>query len=408
MKYKFLLIIVCIFYRQSLAADILPNDADVKSAILSSPQINAAVARQNSLSSRADAIASGPAEFTVKGSSQRRNVSDITSANYKEHSIALERPIRYWGKWRADSSLSDATKSFAKIEYSDALHETSRDLLSNWFSYLKAYQTRVVSERNINLGNRLSKITQTRYRVGEISKLDAQLVDAEKSRLNAIGEIAKAQENSSASLMKTRYPMINLDVNINIADIPIYLGSQDVVRQHYVEKSHELNMMKLDAERFKLNAKRVSLDRIPDPTIGIYNSRERGGAEVINGISISIPIPSGARFSNADAAYSDAEFARQRVILTEQKVSSEFDNLWQQVISRRLAAEALKDSAKNQNEAAIKAEKAYVLGEGTISDLIMARKTANETQLYADMMTLDALEAYYRLKLDMHEMWDFD
>ena len=66
------------------------------------------------------------------------------------------------------------------------------------------------------------------------------------------------------------------------------------------------------------------------------------------------------------------------------------------------------EAANIQNKAAVAAEKAYVLGEGSISDLIAARKAANENQLAADLMRLDALETYYRVKLDLHQIWDFD
>ena len=100
--------------------------------------------------------------------------------------------------------------------------------------------------------------------------------------------------------------------------------------------------------------------------------------------------------------------ARQRVLETEQRISVEFERLWSQMTSRKVAAETLLDSAKSQNDAAQAAEKAYVLGEGTISDLIAARKAANENQLSADLMRLDALESYYRMRLDLHEIWDFD
>jgi len=181
-----------------------------------------------------------------------------------------------------------------------------------------------------------------------------------------------------------------------------------LLRQQFLERSHELKLVKSDADRFDLQAKRSGLDRFPDPTVGLYTANEFGGAERINGVSLSFPISGSARFSNASAAASEAEMARQRIIETEQRISVEFERLWSQMMSRKVAAETLLDSAKSQNDAAQAAEKAYVLGEGTISDLIAARKAANENQLSADLMRLDALESYYRMRLDLHEIWDFD
>ena len=77
-------------------------------------------------------------------------------------------------------------------------------------------------------------------------------------------------------------------------------------------------------------------------------------------------------------------------------------------VSKKAAAASLVESAKIQSKAAQAAEKAYVLGEGSMYDLIAARKAANENQLAADLMRLEALEAYYRIRLDLHQIWDFD
>ena len=52
--------------------------------------------------------------------------------------------------------------------------------------------------------------------------------------------------------------------------------------------------------------------------------------------------------------------------------------------------------------------RAYQLGEGTLNDLLAARRLANEAQLAARLTQLDALELRYRLLLDAHKIWDLD
>lgn len=391
------------------ATNLLPSDDQVKNALYSSPKIGAADARKSSLNYRADAIASGSQEFIVRASRQNRNVTNMPIAtNYQEYWAGIERPIRFWGKGGVDEKISDATKSFAGIEFADTLHETSKDLLATWFSYLKALQSRIVAEKNSHLGDQISRIAQVRYRVGDVARLDAQLATAEWGRLKAFLEIAKANENSSGEAVTQRYLGIALIKNFKWDAIPNLQTRKELLRQQFLERSHELMLAKSDADRFDLQAKRSGLERFPDPTIGLYTANEFGGAERINGVSLSFPISGSARFSNASASVSEAEIARQRVIETEQRISVEFERLWSQIMSRKVAAETLLDSAKSQNDAAQAAEKAYVLGEGTISDLIAARKAANENQLSADLMRLDALESYYRMRLDLHEIWDFD
>jgi len=52
--------------------------------------------------------------------------------------------------------------------------------------------------------------------------------------------------------------------------------------------------------------------------------------------------------------------------------------------------------------------RAYQLGEGSQNDLLAARRLANEAQLSARLLQLDALELHYRLRLDAHQLWDLD
>ena len=52
--------------------------------------------------------------------------------------------------------------------------------------------------------------------------------------------------------------------------------------------------------------------------------------------------------------------------------------------------------------------RAYQLGEGNLNDLLTARRLANEAQLAARLLQLEALELRYRLLLDAHQLWDFD
>ena len=54
------------------------------------------------------------------------------------------------------------------------------------------------------------------------------------------------------------------------------------------------------------------------------------------------------------------------------------------------------------------AARAYQLGEGTLPELLAARRLANEAELAARTQQLDTLELRYRLLLDTHRLWDMD
>jgi len=403
------LLILILISTSSYSYELLPSNDEVRAALMASPKVVGAESRRNSLNYRADSIATGPEEFVVRGNKQARKVTnDAVPGTYQEFSAGIERPIRMWGKAGVDDNIAAATRTYAGNEYKDTLHEASKELLANWFAYLKAFQTRLISERNSQLGDQLSRVTQFRYKVGDVARLDSQLASAEQGRLKAMLDLAKANEQSSIANFTQKYPSIKLLKQINWPGIPVIEAKRDALKEQYLERNHELQLVKSDSETSTLRAKRAELDKLPDPTFGIYTANEFGGAERIYGLTVSFPIPSGARSSNAKAASAEATSSQYRVVDTERKVSIEFDQLWTQMMSKKSAAETLVESSKIQNKAAQAAEKAYLHGEGTIYDLITARKAANENQLAADLMRLEALEAYFRIKLDLHQIWDFD
>lgn len=409
MKKLSLCLALALISSQALSYELLPNKDEVRDSLVSSPKVIGAESRRESLNYKADSIATGPEEFVLRGNSQRRNVTaDAIPGTYQEFSGGIERPIRMWGKAGVDETIASATRSYANNEYNDTLHEASKELLSGWFNYLKALQTRIVAEKNSQLGDQIARTTQFRHKVGDVARLDSQLALAEQGRLKAMLEMAKANEQSSATAFTQKYPKIKLTKQISWPAIPSMDAKREMLKQTYLERNHELKLVKSDSETSSLKAKRADLDKIPDPTVGIYAANEFGGSEKIYGLTVSFPIPSGSRSSNAKSASAEAITARYKAIDTERKVSIEFDQLWSQMLSRKSAAESLVEAATIQNKAALAAEKAYVLGEGSISDLIAARKAANENQLAADLMRLDALETYYRVRLDLHQMWDFD
>lgn len=389
--------------------ELLPSNDEARAALMTSPKVIGADSRRNSLNYKADSIATGPEEFVIRGNKQSRNVTnDAVPGLYQEYSGGIERPFRMWGKAGVDENIASATRAYASNEYNDTLHETSKELLASWFNYLKAVQSRAIAENNSQLGNQISRITQVRYKVGDVARLDSQLASAEQGRLKAMLELAKANEQANIAAFTQKYPSIKLVKTINWPGIPTLEAKRDILKEQFLERNHELKLAKSDSDTSTLRAKRAELDKIPDPTFGIYAANEFGGAERIYGFTVSFPIPSGSRSSNAKSASAEATSSRYRVADTERKVSIEFDQIWSSMVSKKAAAESLVESSKIQSKAAQAAEKAYALGEGSMYDLIAARKAANENQLAADLMRLEALEAYYRIKLDLHQIWDFD
>jgi cobalt-zinc-cadmium efflux system outer membrane protein len=392
----------------------LPAEATVKEALLSSPLMQAARSKKEAGIARAKGIDSGTAEFTLRSTSQRRR--DVAAGTQLHESmVSIERPVRFWGKRGMDADLASQTQAFADIEYADAMHEGARELMRFWFAYLRALADQKNAVTTYDLAAKMQRLTQSQLKQGEISQLDAELANAEFERITAARSVADAQLASSASAFTRRYagmtlPMhlpaaVRLDASANLSALTETMAA---MRQEFLDKNHELNMMRVDAQRLRLAADRASRDRLPDPTVGVFSGRERAGAETISGVMFSMPFPSASRFHHATALVADAQAASDKVLLAEQQLGAMFDSMWIQFQHKRAAADNLKSAAQRQALAAEKSVKAYTLGEGSLSDVLLIARLASDNLNAAERMQLEVVELLALIRLDLHQIWDFD
>ncbi|MDR3379983.1 MAG: TolC family protein, partial [Cupriavidus basilensis] len=128
-------------------AGVLPLESAVRDAVGQSPDVQMAEARRDAVLARADGIRAGTAEAVVRAIGQRRQVREPTD-RFAEGQLALERPLRLWGKADADGELADATAQSGQLAVMDARHEVSRQILSLWFGALRAQQVRLAAQGN--------------------------------------------------------------------------------------------------------------------------------------------------------------------------------------------------------------------------------------------------------------------
>ena len=74
--------------------ELLPSNDEARAALMTSPKVNGADARRNSLNHKADSIATGPEEFVIRGNKQSRNVR--TSSRIVRTTMGVTNTER-WG-----------------------------------------------------------------------------------------------------------------------------------------------------------------------------------------------------------------------------------------------------------------------------------------------------------------------
>jgi len=385
----------------------LPETAAVKQSLLNSPGISSARSKRDAQRERARGIQAGHAEFTVRSNLQHRRAGP-GDGRFTESTISVERPIRLWGKSAQDLALAVQTEAVAAIEYSDALHEASRELLKLWFVYLRAVTDHQNVVLNLEHLRQMQRQVERRVQRGELAQLDLTLASAELSRAEASRDGAEAQIAGIRANFNRRYPTLVLPASIPASPLPPMPQGQESLRDAFLAKNHELNLLRAETRRLQLLAQRLNLERTPDPTVGLFAATERGGSEQVSGISLSFPIAGPARAANARMAIAEARSLEEHTQQVEQSLAGGFDALWAQLVHKRNAVDNLNQAAQRQLLAAEKSRKAFTLGEYSLAQTLQVSRTAAEYRHAAQTMQLEVIELVAMLWLDLHEIWDLD
>lgn len=388
----------------------LPPDEIVARVLRANPTVQAADSQIDVEEANRRRLEAGPYEWSLRLGGQQRKAYPANSPDqqFNEWNGALERAIRLPGKSGLDAELGAAGVSLAETARGDALHEASRNLLKSWFLWLKEGAAATQWGEQVALLEKQAKATERRQQLGDAASLEAVQSEAALAQAEAQLAQARVRKGTATEDLRRRYPGLPLNEPARIAEPAPITGSESEWIAAILEQSHELGIARGEVQRAQIVAGRSSRDRLPDPTFGLHVSRERAGEEQVVGAYISIPLPGSARRATADATLAQAAAAGRREDAVIQKITAEAAALYQSASAAHATWQSGRSAAERLSRAADMTARAYQLGEGSQNDLLAARRLANEAQLAARLLQLDALELRYRLLLDAHQLWDLD
>lgn len=388
----------------------LPPTEIVARVLRASPMVQAASGQIRVEEANRNRLEAGQYEWNVRLGSQQRRTNPITGPDerFTEWNAAIERPLRLPGKASLDGQLGAAGVALAETAHGDALHENSRNLLKSWFVWLKENAAASQWTEQLSLLENQNKAIQRRQQLGDAARLEAIQAEAALAQAQAQLAQARVRQQTAGEDLRRRYPGLPLVAPGTISEPTPIEGSESEWINAILEQSHELELARGETQRAQIVAGRAGRDRLPDPTVGLHVSRERAGEDRIVGAYISIPLPGGARRASSDAALAQADVAGRREAGTTQKITAESAMLYQSASAAFATWQASRNAADRLSQAANMTARAYQLGEGSLNDLLTARRLANEAQLSQRLMQLDALELRYRMLLDAHRLWDLD
>jgi outer membrane protein TolC len=143
----------------------------------------------------------------------------------------------------------------------------------------------------------------------------------------------------------------------------------------------------------------------PDPTVGLRVGQARSGGERFIGFALSLPFGGEHRGAVADVAAARAAVAAQRLIDAERRAQLDATLRLREAQATRALWRDQAEAAQRLDQVAQGLQRAYQLGEGSLNDLVAARRLAIEQQLSAAGSAVDAWMARQRLALESGMLW---
>ena len=384
----------------------LPPEAEVRRVLASLPALRQGVLNTQLAGAERDKLAAGPYEWTVRAGASRRTAPG--AERYLEQEVALERPLRWFGKASLDQALGEQGLAVARALHGDAWHEAGRALLRDWFDALRDLAGVARLEEQLAVTQRLQSIAARRVQAGDGAALDLLQADTEQRRVLALLQQARQRSEQSLTLLAISYPGLPRP---QADSLPLpQAGSEDASSwaERIVHDNHELQLAQAEADLYAMRASRLASDAMPDPTLALRAARERDGQERVFGVSLSFPLPGAGRTADRSAAAIKASMARERVAQTQLRVA---------LAARRAASDSVHSHAiwatlqEVQQQTMRQAElmqRAYQAGECTLAVALAGRRQALDAALTAQTAQIEALAAQARLQLDAHAIWSID
>jgi len=383
---------------------LLPTEV-VRQVLEQDPAVSAARAGLDVGRYEADILARSPYEWTPTVLGQRRAVQG--GSNLNEWNVGVERTFRLPNKAAADQRIGRGMVEVSEIRYTEALRQASLTLMALWVDWLAAERSLGLAEKNLQSVQDSLAAVEKRALAGDASELDVSLARAELADQRRLHNDAKTLAAAAWVHLSTRFPGIDRQIVQLPKPVPL---DRDMTfwRERILAESNALKVMQAQLQVAQGQAERARADKIPDPSLSFFTASEQGGRERINGMSVSVPIPGGARSSRSAKAQAELEVLSQEVMLAKRQLEAD-------IASAVAIAQGTYDSFRIANEGAEAMQRnaslmqrAYALGEAELQALLQARRQATSAMTNVVQTQVTALKSYYGLLVNAHLVWDFD
>ena len=352
------------------------------------------------------AIAASPAEWSARLQSQQRRyrAAGDRSAEWLVH---VERPWRINGKTDLDRRLGELEVTLAQARLGEARHESARALAELWLELAQARLQARLLEEQAGFARANLETVQKRNRAGDASLLETHLAQADLAEAERAASQATTQVLRAQARLQGRFPGATPQGEA-LVEPGVLDRSLDWWRVRILSESDPLKTAQALQQRAALAANRAQADRVADPTVGFFTTREARGDEGLMGVSVSIPLGGTYRNERARQAASEADAASAEVERVRRMLTIEVEEAYAEAASGVARWQGAERGALAARANAQLTQRAYALGEADLQVLLLARRQALEATRAALEARVQALRWQHRLLVDAHLVWGLD
>ncbi|HPA38619.1 MAG TPA: TolC family protein [Phenylobacterium sp.] len=383
--------------------DFLPADTQIMTALEASPSVAEARAMLGAAGAEARVLAAGDHELYMATSLDQRRIRG--AGDYSEWSVQLSRGLRTPGKRLMDVKAGEAGVGAARDGVEDAVHQASLQLADLWVAWLEAEARANLDRAEVATYARDVAGLKRRVALKDAAPLDLQQADAALARAQAQAAETEGLAAARRAELDAGFPGLAPPNPPGLSAPQAPLRPFEAWRTLIPERSHEIHIARLLADRQGYLARRARLDRLPDPTLGLRTFNERGGEETGFGLTLSVPLGVARRSATADRQTAEAAAAEARWARMVREVGRTAET---DVIAARSGLAAWKEAAAAAQATEVaggRIQRAYELGERDLADLLVARRQIFEAQRQELAARARANAALLKLALDAHELW---
>lgn len=325
-----------------------------------------------------DRLELGPytSELSATGGSRSVNEPVLGRVEYSEWSATAARTFRLPAKIAQDRRLGMAEIEVAKADKRLNLVEERLTFARLWSQWAQAHEVSKISAQLAEGAKRLADLEDKKVLAGAGRRIDANQANLEAMQFQLIAERDAGSARTARDAIQVRYPNLTLPLSPDVVSVEAFASPS--LSSTVITPGEDAARAR--AERALLSAGRVRLDALPDPTFSVGFANDFGGRETALVFGVSIPFGGSVQQSRYNEAAQEADLAQRLAERARWEDAQALRNLETSIETYRQLVAGAETSVETANATLDQFEAGYALGEVVIRDLLMARRSALDSQ----------------------------